>query len=274
MSIFKRASDLDKIPSSISNALFDDHTIKLEDAFESLIREASANKAEYEKRVKSFKVAEKGHQFEKPEPALYDNGKEGIRRAGFGKRYNDEYSELFNPHDVRSTEHHQSKYAENLLANGLSIWDAEFDEIQHAFQESQTNHDMIFDRRTAAEKKAAAHREWETEQAGQIRKSNVLPYRGLGITRLANEEPLHHDKFNSVDEFYAKAHDDLRDMVRKSNEERRTSISRQGLSPEEKLAMWDTKEAIAARTMASLEKTSLISKFAEQLEEEVGIKRR
>jgi|688.fasta_scaffold76614_2 hypothetical protein len=273
MSIFKKASDLEKIPTSISNALFDDHTLKLEDEFESLIREASANKAEYEKRVKSFKVAEKGHEFQKPEPALYTNGKEGIRRAGFGKRYNDESSEL-NPHDVRSTEHHQSKYAENLLANGLSIWDAEFDEVQSAFDESQKRHDQIFDRKVAAQKKLESHMQWEKEQSSQIRKSNVLPYRGLGITRLANEQPLHHDNFNSVDEFYAQAKDDLRDLVRKSNEERRTSISRQGISPEEKLEMWDVKEAIAARTMASLEKTSLITKFAEQLEEEIGITRK
>jgi hypothetical protein len=40
-------------------------------------------------------------------------------------------------------------------------------------------------------------------------------------------------------------------------------IERQGFNPEEARSQWENKESIAARTMESLEKTSLLAKFAQ-----------
>jgi len=269
MSIFRKAYELDSLPVSVSDALFENNHITIEDEFEHLIREASSaqNKAVYDSRLKNFKEGQASvKDFEKPQPARYAEVEGGIRRAGYGQRFNNEHSELFGQEKIRSLSFDNNKYAENLLNNGFSIWEPEFDELENAFNESQEQQNAIFDRRTAAEKKAVAHTNWEAEQSSKIRKTNILPYRGLGISRLANETPIHHGDFNSVNDFYAEAHDSIREMSRAANSERKTSITRKGIDPNERRDQWENKEAIAARTMKSLESSSLLVKFAEGLE--------
>jgi hypothetical protein len=269
MGIFRKASELEKLPTSISDALFDNNEIRIADEFESLIKEASSvnNKSVYENRLKSFREAQgKVVEWEKPEPARYEDLPGGIRRAGYGQRFSGEHSEMFGSEQIRSISFDNNKYAESLLNNGFSIWEPEFDELQDAFDESQRQSNAIFDRRTAAEKKAIAHRNWEQEQSSQIRKSNVLPYRGLGVSRLANEMPIHHGNFNSVGDFYAEAQDSIRNMSKTANSERKSGIQRKGVDPNERREQWENKEAIAARTMKSLESSSLLVRMAEGLD--------
>jgi hypothetical protein len=270
MSIFRKASELNNLPNSVSDALFENHDISFTDEFEGLLREASSNKSVYENRLKNFKEAGLlKHEFEAPKPALYEESNGGIRRAGYGQRFAGEKSELFNQDSIRSINFDNNRYAENLLDNGFSIWETEFDELTSAFEQSQRQHDSMFDRRTAAEKKAIAHKNWEREQSSQIRKANVLPYRGLGVARLANESPIHHGNFNTFDEFYADTQDSIREMIRESNSTRKAKISRKGVDPAEKLDQWQNKEAIAARTMKALENSSLIARFADSIGESI-----
>jgi hypothetical protein len=266
MSIFKKASELNNLPTSVSDALFENHDITFTDEFEGLLREASSSKSVYENRLKSFKEAGLiKHEYEAPKPALYDEAEGGIRRAGYGQRFTGEKSELFGQDNIRSINFDNNKYAESLLDNGFSIWEPKFDDLSDAFNQSQKQSDAIFDRRTAAEKKAVAHQNWEREQASQLRKANVLPYRGLGVSRLANETPLHNGNFNTFDDFYADAQDAMREMVRESNSTRKAKISRKGVDPSERIDQWQNKEAIAARTMKALENSSIIAKFADSI---------
>lgn len=268
MSIFRKASDLNSIPKAINNAYFDDVDFNSVDEFDSLLKEASevANKTTYANRVKNYtETQSKNHEFQKPEPARYAEIEGGIRRAGYGQRFNDEYSETFGAEKIRSIQFDNNKYAESLLNNGLSIWEPEFDEIQSAFSESQKQSDEIFDRKSLAEKRVASNNSWQAEQLQNIRKANVLPYRGLGISRLANETPIHHGNFNSVNDFYAEAQDSIRGMIKESNANRKAQIERKGIDPEERRSQWENKESISARTMESLSKSSFLSKFAEDL---------
>ncbi len=266
MSIFRKASQLESLPKTVSNAYFDSHEIEIKDEFADLIKEASDvnNKAVYASRVKNYKdSASTGHEFSKPEPAIYSDLPGGIRRAGYGQRFQGEKSPMFGEEAIRSIEFDNNKYAESLLNNGFSIWEPEFDELTTAFEHSQKQHDAIFDRRTAAEKKAAMHTAWEGEKLNQIRQSKVLPYRGLGVSRVANEQPIHHGNINTIDDFYGEVQDSIREMVRESNATRKAKISRKGVDPEERRSQWENKEAIQARTMQSLENQSFIAKFAE-----------
>lgn len=264
MSIFRKASELNNLPDSVNNALFDQHDFSISDDFEGLLKEAGANKMVYENRVKGFKQAEKaGHDFEKVGPAKYAEAEGGIRRSAYGKRFSDENSELFGSEKIRSIGHDNNKYAESLLSNGFSIWEPEFDELEAEFKKSQDIANAAFDRRTAAEKKASAHKAWEYSQASQIRKANVLPYRGLGVSRLSNEQPIHHGDISSVNDFYAEAHDEIKNMSREANSERKAGIKRKGVDPADRINEWQNKEAIAARTMRGIENSEFLTRFAE-----------
>jgi len=268
MSIFRKASDLNQIPQTVTKAIFDDTDYAAVDDFESLIKEASSNRHVYEQRVKGFEKAQtesKGYEFKKPEPSRYADLPGGIRRAGYGQRFENEQSPQFAGQDaVRSIAHDNNKYAENLLNNGFSIWDTEFDELENAFDQSQQIHNQQFDRRTAAEKKASAHRAWESEQKSQIRKADVLPYRGLGVCRHANET-IGEQKFGTLDDFYAETHDSIRDLIRESNNDRKGKITRKGVDPRERREQWENKESIAVRTANSLMNSSFLAKFADQI---------
>jgi|688.fasta_scaffold01888_4 hypothetical protein len=265
MSIFKKASDLNELPKFVDNAYFENTDINIEDEFSGLLKEASSNQSVYENRVRNFKkVAEKTYEFEKPEPAIYKNDQSGIRRVGNGQRFSDESSELFAGQEkIRNISFDNDRYAESALKNGLSIWDPEFDAIREAFQQGQEENSMKFERLSAVEKRKITNKQWEVEQMQSLRQSNVLPHRGLGLARIGNERPLDHGKFGSKDDFYAQAQDDIREMVRTSNRDRKAMIERQGFNPEEARSQWENKESIAARTMESLEKTSLLAKFAQ-----------
>jgi hypothetical protein len=272
MSIFRKASESEAVrplPNVVANAFFDTASVSFEDEFAGLLKEASSDRSIYENRLKEFnKVASKSHEFEAPQPAKYNNDKYsdmpgGIRRAGYGQRFQDEQSELFSSDRVRNPQFDNNKYAESMLNNGLSIWDAEFDDLQNAFEQSQKMHDSAFDRKTAAEKKASAHKKWESSQIGKIREAKVLPYRGLGVSRLANEQPVRHGDFGSVNDFYADAQDSIREMSREASKNRKAKISRKGVDPAEARSQWENKESIAARTMKSLEQSSLLARFAE-----------
>ena len=119
MSIFKKASELNNLPTSVSDALFENHDITFTDEFEGLLREASSSKSVYENRLKSFKEAGLiKHEYEAPKPALYDEAEGGIRRAGYGQRFTGEKSELFGQDNIRSINFDNNKYAESLLDNG------------------------------------------------------------------------------------------------------------------------------------------------------------
>jgi len=271
MSIFRKASELNNLPNSVSDALFENHDISFADEFEGLLREASSNKSVYQNRIKSFKEAGLiKHDFEAPKPALYEENQGGIRRAGYGQRFAGEKSELFGEDKIRSLNFDNNRYAENLLENGFSIWEPEFDDLANAFDESQRQHNAMFDKRTAAEKKAIAHQTWQNEQSNQIRKANVLPYRGLGVSRLANEAPIHHSNFNTFDDFYAETQDSIREMIRESNSSRKAKISRKGVDPAERINQWQNKEAIAARTMNALQDDSIIARFADSIGESLN----
>lgn len=266
MAIFRKASELSSIPNVVNNAYFESNEIEIQDDFSDILKEAAdlKNKSVYASRVKNFKESSANeYQFTPAEPAIYNDLQGGIRRAGYGQRFQGENSPMFGQESVRSIEFDNNKYAESLLNNGFSIWEPEFDDLADAFEASQKQHDAIFDRRTAAEKKAAAHTAWEKEQIGQIRQSKVLPYRGLGVSRLANELPIDHGRLNTVDEFRGEVQDSIREMIKESNATRKAKISRQGASPEERRSQWENKEAIQARTMQSLENQSFIAKFAE-----------
>jgi hypothetical protein len=266
MSIFRKASELDNLPTSVSDALFENHDINFSDEFEGLLKEASSNRSVYDNRVKSFREAGLiKHDFQAGGPALYQENQGGIRRASFGQRLEGEKSELFNQESIRSIGYDNNKYAENLLENGFSIWEPTFDDIQDAFDQSQKQSDAVFDRKSMAEKKAATQSNWESKQVDQIRKANVLPYRGLGVCRLANETQIHHDNFGTFDEFYAEASDSIHGMIVESNTARKAKISRKGVSPTERIDQWQNKEAIAARTMEALENSSLMAKFADSI---------
>ena len=269
MSIFKRASESEPVtplPKVVTSAFFDDNKFKLDDEFEALLKEASDNSSVYENRVKSFKVAQnKGksaHEFVKPEPAMYDPNLGGIRRAGYGQIFEDESQNSSYNDKILSTRYDSERYAEN----GFSIWEPEFDTLQQGFENSQRASDQIYDRRTTAEIKAAKNQAWEREHLESIRKAKVLPYRGLGVSRLANEKPLNHNEFGSSDEYYAAMQDNVREMVRQSNNERKTKIQRQGADPKERREAWENKEAIAARTMESMQNSSFLAEFADSFE--------
>ena len=263
MSIFRKAEELSSVPKSINDALFDDHQIVIADEFDSLIKEASDNRSVYENRLKSFKQAQQNHDFEKPLPAKYAESTGGIRRSGYGELFPGEKS-IYGSEHVRDINLDNDRYAQN----GLSIWEPEFDELESAFKQSQQKTDDVFNSRIAAEKKAVAHANWEKEQSSQIRKSNVLPYRGLGVSRIASEKPLDHGRFDSADDFYAEVNDNIRDMIRESNSDRKTKISRKGVDPKERRDLWENKEAISARTMSSLQNSSFLADFAEKFSED------
>jgi hypothetical protein len=267
MGIFKQAADLNKLPKTVTSAIFDNNEIEFEDEFEGILREASSNRAIYENRLKSFKQASVKHEYEEASPAIYDNYEGGIRRAGFGQKFANERSELFGYDTPRSISYDNNPYS--AYDNGLSIWEPEFDDIQDAFSASQRQSDSIFDRKTMAEKKALSHKNWEKEQSTRLRKSNVLPYRDHAVSRFANEEPLRNGKFNTVNDFYAEATDSFRDMIRESNSERKTKIQRKGIDPADRIDQWQNKEAIAARTMEALNNSSLLSRFADSIGEDL-----
>lgn len=264
MSIFKRANETEtnKPSKVVTSAFFESQDFSVGDEFEALLKEASTHKSTYDNRVKNFKTAKsqatKEYQFEKPEPAFYDPSLGGIRRAGYGQAFEDEIAMSQNLENIRSAEYGAQE--------SFSIWDPEFDALQSGFETGQRMDDQIFERRSAAEMKMAKNRAWEKEKMQTIREAKVLPYRGLGVSRLANEKPLHHGDFNSADEFYAQAHDDIREMVRSANDERRTKIQRNGVDPKERRDAWENKEAIAARTMKSLNDSSFLAQFADSFE--------
>lgn len=269
MSIFKRANESEaprQLPKVVTSAFFEEDKFKLGDEFEALLKEASDNNSVYESRVKSFKVAQTkekaSYEFNKPEPAMYDSSQGGIRRAGYGQIFEDETLNVSSNDKIRSTQYDGNRYAEN----GFSIWEPEFDALQSGFENSQRVSDQIYDRRTTAEVKAAKHQAWENEQMGKIREAKVLPYRGLGVSRLANEKPINHDRFGSADEYYAEMQDNIREMVRESNNERKKKIQRNGADPKERREAWENKEAIAARTMESLQNSSFLANFADSFE--------
>jgi hypothetical protein len=272
MSIFRKASESETVrplPKVVANAFFDKIPVDVEDEFASLLKEASSDRSIYENRIKEFnKVASKSYDFEATQPAIYNSDRYsdmpgGIRRAGFGQRFQDEQSELFSSDKIRNPQFDNNKYAESMLNNGLSIWDVEFDDLQNAFEQSQKMDDSAFDRRTAVDKKVSAHKNWEASQIGKIREAKVLPYRGMGVSRLANEQPIRHGDFGSVNDFYSDAHDAIREMSREASKNRKSKISRKGIDPAEARSQWENKESIAARTMRSLEQSSLLARFAE-----------
>lgn len=271
MSIFRKASELNNVPQSVNNAFFEDHSsMEVPDEFAGLLKEASSDRSIYENRVKEFnKVQAKAHEFEKPQPTKYAHDRYanlagGIRRVGEGQRFDSEQSELFVSDKIRSTEFDNNKYAENMLNNGFSIWEPQFDDLQDAFTESQKQTDAIFDRRTAAEKRTESNRKWEAEKLSQVRKTNILPYRAP-LARLANDQGINHSKFGSADEFYAEAQDTIQQAIRQSNADRKTKISRQGADPKERREQWENKEAISARTMSSLQNSSFLAQFADKI---------
>jgi hypothetical protein len=264
MSIFKKASDLNQIPGIINDALFDKPEIQLADEFENLFKEANSSKGVYAQRVNDFKKTQTKTSYDffetNQSESKYENGKPGIRRAGYGKRFDDEVSSMFHSTDtIRDL--NSLKTAQN---HELTIWDPEFDLLQNAFESSQ---DVEFsNKRTAMAKKESNKTKWENEHLQSIRKAKVLPHRGLGITRTGNEMPLHSEKFNNLSEFYAEAQDSIREMIRESNRQRKSSIERQGYSPEEAKSQWETKENVRARTLKNLSKASFLERFAEKIQ--------
>jgi len=263
MSIFKKASELNQLPGFVNDALFENTEIKLADEFESLIKEANSSKGVYSQRVNEFKKTQtKSYDFFETNQyaSEYENGKPGIRRAGYGKRFDDEVSSMSN-----STESLRNLNSIKTSANNnLSIWDPEFDMLQNAFETSQ---DIEFsNKRTAMAKKDTNKAQWESEQLQSIRKAKVLPHRGLGITRTGNEMPLNSEKFNNLSEFYAEAQDSIREMIRESNRDRKSKIERKGVSPEEAKSQWENKENVRARTLENLSKASFLEDFAEKIQ--------
>jgi hypothetical protein len=260
--IFRRAGS--ELPESVTSAFFDKQNVEVADEFEGLLKEASSstNRTVYENRLKEFqKLQAKAFEYEKPQPAKYASGQDGIRRVGFGPKFQDENSGVFGQEDVRSTVYDNNRLAQ---AKELSIWEPEFDTLEQAFQHSQDQSDAIFNRKIAQEKKDNAHLAWEYQQLKSIRTSNVLPYRGLGITRVANDQPQVHGKVGSVNQYLAEANDQLKELSKTANRERKSGISRQGYDPEERRAQWENKEAIEARTMSALQNNSdFLRKFAE-----------
>jgi hypothetical protein len=260
--IFRRASE--ELPDSVSSAFFDKPQIQIEDEFEGIIKEASSvkNRTVYENRLKEFKKAQdKTVEFEKPEPAKYAQYEGGIRRVGFGPKFQDENSPMFGQESLRSTVYDNTRTAE---VKELSIWEPEFDQLEAAFKQSQDADSARFNRKIAQEKKDTAHLAWEYQQLKSLRKSNVLPYRGLGITRTGNEQPLNHGKINSVNEYLAQTNDQIRELTRTANRERKSGITRQGVDPEERRSQWENKEAIEARTISALQNNSeFLRKFAD-----------
>lgn len=266
MSIFRKASENVDLPKFVRDAYFDNNEISIADEFEGLLKEASSNsnRSIYENRLKEFnKKQGQKHNFDQPAPARYSELEGGIRRAGYGQRFQGEQSEIFGKEDhIRTTFSQDEHYAENALHNGFSIWEPEFDDLESAFKKSQSVHDAAFDRRTAAEKRMNNKTAWEQEQLGAIRKSNILPHRGMGVARSGNEMPINHGKFGSVNEFYAEAQDNIRELIRESNRDRKTKISRNGSSPEESQEIG--KEIIQARTLQALQNNSeFLRNFAE-----------
>lgn len=259
MSIFKKASDLSGLPNAVENAFFkDDVKVSSHDEFAELMEEASANRTAYSNRVDQFvKNKPQESPFSKPEPALYSqSGIGGIQRADYGQRFAGEKSNLFVSDQIRQA----SKLTNN---KELSIWDPEFDVLQEELDKTMKVSSAKYDREEMIAKKSI--KPWEKEQIQQIRSSNVLPYRGLGITRTGNETPLHHGDFGSVNEFYAEAQDNIRNMIKESNRDRKSMIERQGFAPEETL---NDKTSIEARTKESMENTSFLAKFAESIIED------
>jgi hypothetical protein len=266
MSIFKKASELSNLPSFMNEAYFENHDISESDEFSGLLKEASANKSIYEKRKNEFNKAEKSYEFDKPEPAKYAHNQDGIRRAGYGVRFSDENSQLFAGQEhLRNIKFDNQKFAESQMKNGLSIWDSEFDILQNGFQESQDMNNLKWERMSASEKRKVEAKNWEEEQIQSIRQSKVLPYRGLGLTRVGNEMPLKNGNFGSANDFYAEAQDSVREMIRTSNRDRKNMIERQGFDPEEARSQWENKESIEARTMESLGRASFLANFAERI---------
>lgn len=266
MSIFRKASENEKLPGFIDTAFFDNSKkVEIEDEFGQLLKEASSNKSIYEDRLNSFKKnPPKEQEVNIPQPVRYSDVNDGIRRSSYGQKFHDETSEYFrSSENIRSTQYDNSNYAQN----GFSIWEPEFDELQNAFLESQKQSDEIYDRRTAMEKKAAEHKNWESKNINSIRKANVLPYRGLGIKRLANDVQVDHNKLNNVNEFYAEAHDSIREMTKAANRDRKAKLSRNGSDINDSARTEaEIKEAISARTMEALQSNSqFLIDFAEKI---------
>ena len=266
MSIFKKAEESAKLPSFVNNAFFDDSKIEVKDEFDSLLKEANSNKFVYENRVNGFKKsASEMPEFNVPTPALYSDSVDGIKRSSYGRHFYDEPS-LNTPDKVRSLQYDGTRKAESHMQNGFSIWEPEFDDIQNAFMASQEQTNQIFDRRTMMEKKLANKNKWEADQLNSIRKSNVLPYRGLGVARLANDVQVDHNKINNLGDFYAEANDAIREMTRAANRDRKAKLSRNGYDPEDNINSANKKEFIEARTMAALSNNSeFLLKFAEEI---------
>ena len=268
MSIFRKASENENLPESVKNAFFDSNEMSFQDDFAGILKEASStnNRSVYENRLKEFqKIQKESVPFEKPQPARYSDRyssmEGGIRRAG----YSEPFAEEVTNHDhLRSISYENQRNAENALNNNFSIWEPEFDDLQEAFRQSQSQDDVRFDRLSATEKQKISHNAWAYDQLQQIRKSQVLPYRGL--TRIGNEQPINHDKLSSRNEFLADANDQIREMTRLSNRERKEGITRKGYDPQERLDQWQNKEAVEARTIGALHNgSSFLSEFADTI---------
>lgn len=268
MSIFKKASELNSLPNFMNEAYFENHDISSTDEFSGLFKEASANKAVYEKRKTEFnKTTKENYNFEASQPVRYANGQDGIRRSGYGTRFSDEKSELFAGQEhLRNIALDNNKLAKN---KELSIWDPDFDVLQEGFEQGQQLNNARMERMSAVEKKRLESQKWEQEQLKSIRSSKVLPYRGLGLTRVGNELPVTNGQFGSMNDFYVEAQDSVREMIRTSNRERKNMIERQGEDPEIARSQWENKEAIAARTMESLGRTSFLAEFADRISSNV-----
>lgn len=258
MSIFKKASDGQETPNFILDAFFESKKTAGADDFASLIEEASKSSEIYHNRIKEAQKSSNSWEFTKPEVARYGEQAGGVRRVDYGEIYSDEYTKM-------SKEQNRTIIDNTRVAGNLSIWEPEFDEIQNAFMESQeTEYDMK-SRRSAAEKKADNHNSWEKSNLNDIRKTKVLPYRGIGISRIGNEMPSTHGRLNSRNEFIAETNDSVRELIKESNRDRKNKISRNGDNPEDMKNNFAIKEAIEERTTNSVRKTSFLSEFADTI---------
>lgn len=255
MGIFRPASELNKTSSTIQKAFFKDElTVEDKDAFEGLSKEAALSLEVYANRLKSFKKkAEASVDIDTSanKPMLYNENSFGtVRRVDYGTNFKKESSEL---------------NAKNLLLDmdnlgELSIWSPEFQELRLAFKESSDASNTRYDRVLKAK---ARQSEWENEKVAEIRKSKVLPYRGLGVTRISGDVGLDDNKFNSVDEFYGHAQDEIRKLVKESNASRKSAISRNGNEPSEEIDLLEAHQ----RIQGNLGRQSFLSSFAEKFEE-------
>lgn len=258
MSIFKKASDGQETPNFVLDAFFDTKKSADTDDFASLIEEASKSSSVYHNRVKEAQKSDNSWEFTKPEVARYGDQPGGVRRVDYGEIYLDEYTKM-------SKDKNRTIIDNTRVAGNLSIWEPEFDEIQDAFMESQDTEYNMRSKRSAAEKKADSHNSWEKNNLNAIRQTKVLPYRGIGVSRIGNEMPSTHGRLNSRNEFLAETNDSVRELIRESNRDRKNKISRNGENPEDTRSNLEIKEAIAERTSNSVRKTSFLSEFADTI---------